>query len=277
MFSQWSAASSTAVLSGCSPKRRTGCTLSRFSCADSSSSARWPHYEFLALRKKSSSPCSSASSRSSSGSRRSPTSSNKFYPKQAPKTGFISLSRPGRSALLAQSAVLFPHGRHRPAVEELFGRSPSSGGSIDTLLFEVPIGKFQWKAFSIVTLLFMLEHTPPDWPAAFLTGVLFNLVAIHTRSLSSCVLVHAITNLLLCLPHPPNRQAGFWCAANVLLSRERMSSTFTHKLIMMILAGFAAACLLWAFRPHHPAGALGNLRRRLEAKPHPLAPRARPG
>ena len=27
-----------------------------------------------------------------------------------------------------------------------------------------------------------------------------------------------------------------------------MQSTFTHKFIMMILAGFAAACLLWGFR-----------------------------
>ena len=27
-----------------------------------------------------------------------------------------------------------------------------------------------------------------------------------------------------------------------------MSSTFTHKFLMMILAGFAAACLLWMFR-----------------------------
>ena len=27
-----------------------------------------------------------------------------------------------------------------------------------------------------------------------------------------------------------------------------MQSTFTHKFIMMVLAGFAAACLLWGFR-----------------------------
>jgi len=29
---------------------------------------------------------------------------------------------------------------------------------------------------------------------------------------------------------------------------EGVSSTFTHKFIMMVLAGFAAACLLWGFR-----------------------------
>jgi hypothetical protein len=27
-----------------------------------------------------------------------------------------------------------------------------------------------------------------------------------------------------------------------------MQNTFTHKLIMTIMAGFAAACLLWVFR-----------------------------
>jgi hypothetical protein len=27
-----------------------------------------------------------------------------------------------------------------------------------------------------------------------------------------------------------------------------VSSTFTHKFIMMVIAGFAAACLFWAFR-----------------------------
>ena len=37
-------------------------------------------------------------------------------------------------------------------------------------------------------------------------------------------------------------------AANLLLSPTGMSSTFTHKLLLMILAGFAAACLFWVFR-----------------------------
>ena len=37
-------------------------------------------------------------------------------------------------------------------------------------------------------------------------------------------------------------------AAKHLLSLEGMQNTFTHKLIMTAMAGFAAACLLWAFR-----------------------------
>ena len=37
-------------------------------------------------------------------------------------------------------------------------------------------------------------------------------------------------------------------AADDLLSSVGMSSTFTHKFLLMIAAGFAAACLFWAFR-----------------------------
>ena len=37
-------------------------------------------------------------------------------------------------------------------------------------------------------------------------------------------------------------------AADDLLSTTGMSSTFTHKFFLMVLAGFAAACLFWAFR-----------------------------
>ena len=37
-------------------------------------------------------------------------------------------------------------------------------------------------------------------------------------------------------------------AADDLLSTTGMSSTFTHKFLLMVLAGFAAACLFWAFR-----------------------------
>ena len=56
----------------------------------------------------------------------------------------------------------------------------------------------------------MLEHQPADYPAALLTGALFNWIAIRTRSLSSCILAHAITNLLLGFYIMATRQWGFW-------------------------------------------------------------------
>jgi membrane protease YdiL (CAAX protease family) len=39
---------------------------------------------------------------------------------------------------------------------------------------------------------------------------LYNLVAYRTRSLASCVVAHAVTNLLLGLWIMATRQWGFW-------------------------------------------------------------------
>ncbi len=97
-----------------------------------------------------------------------------------------------------------------PLVEEIFWRGFLLRWLIREDFTQVPFGTFQWKSFSIVSLLFMFEHAPADYPAALITGVLFNLVAIRTRSLSSCVLVHAITNLLLGLYILRTGHSGFW-------------------------------------------------------------------
>ena len=74
----------------------------------------------------------------------------------------------------------------------------------------VPIGTFQWRSFLIVALAFMLVHQTADWPAAFLCGIAYNLVAVRTGSLSACVLAHAITNLGLGIYIMSTRQWGFW-------------------------------------------------------------------
>jgi CAAX prenyl protease-like protein len=97
-----------------------------------------------------------------------------------------------------------------PLVEEIFWRGFLLRWLIDADFTKVPLGTFEWKSFLIVAVLFMLEHAPADWPAAILTGALFNLVAVRTRSLSSCVLVHAITNLLLGIFILRTGQTGFW-------------------------------------------------------------------
>ena len=55
-----------------------------------------------------------------------------------------------------------------------------------------------------------MEHNPPDWVAALTTGVFYNWLAIRTRSLSSCVLAHAVTNLVLGFYVLQTRQWGFW-------------------------------------------------------------------
>jgi CAAX protease family protein len=97
-----------------------------------------------------------------------------------------------------------------PLVEEIFWRGFLLRWLIRDEFMTVPFGSYQRTSFLVVMILFMVEHAPADYPAALLTGALFNFVAIHTRSLSSCVLVHAVTNLLLGLYILRTGQTGFW-------------------------------------------------------------------
>jgi CAAX prenyl protease-like protein len=97
-----------------------------------------------------------------------------------------------------------------PLLEEIFWRGFLLRYLIDEDFTAVPIGSFSWMSFSVVTAGFCLEHSFADWPAALLTGALYNVVAYRTRSLSSCVLVHAVTNALLGAWVLQTGQWGFW-------------------------------------------------------------------
>lgn len=97
-----------------------------------------------------------------------------------------------------------------PLVEEIFWRGFLLRYLINEDFTGVPFGTFSWLSFGIVTVGFCLEHSLPDYPAAILTGMLYNLVAYQTRSLSSCVLTHAVTNALLGIYVLHTGQWGFW-------------------------------------------------------------------
>ena len=97
-----------------------------------------------------------------------------------------------------------------PFVEEIFWRGFLLRYLIREDFEAVPFGTFSWRSFALVTVFFALEHQPADYPAALLTGALYNWIAIRTRSLSSCILAHAITNLLLGVYIMATRQWGFW-------------------------------------------------------------------
>jgi CAAX prenyl protease-like protein len=97
-----------------------------------------------------------------------------------------------------------------PLVEEIFWRGFLLRFLIDDDFERVPFGAFSWLSFSVVALVFALSHSTPDWPAALVTGMLYNLVAYRTKSLSTCVLTHATTNLLLGLWIMKTGQWGFW-------------------------------------------------------------------
>jgi len=97
-----------------------------------------------------------------------------------------------------------------PLVEEIFWRGFLLRYFINEKFDTVPFGTFSWLSFSVVTLGFTFAHSRADWIAAAVTGALYNFVAYRTRSLSSCVLVHAVTNLLLGVWIMLTRQWGFW-------------------------------------------------------------------
>ena len=97
-----------------------------------------------------------------------------------------------------------------PLLEEIFWRGFLLRYLIDENFTRVPFGAFSWLSFAAVTTGFCFEHSITDWPAAALTGALYNLVAYRTRSLSSCVLAHSVTNALLGAYILKTGQWGFW-------------------------------------------------------------------
>jgi hypothetical protein len=97
-----------------------------------------------------------------------------------------------------------------PLVEEIFWRGFLLRYLINERFSAVPIGSFSWVSFAVVTLGFGFSHSAADWVAAFICGALYNLVAYRTQRLSSCVIAHACTNLLLGLWIMQTRQWGFW-------------------------------------------------------------------
>jgi CAAX prenyl protease-like protein len=97
-----------------------------------------------------------------------------------------------------------------PLVEEIFWRGFLLRYLISEKFYAVPMGTFSWLSFAVVTLGFAFAHASADRMAALITGALYNWVAYRTKSLASCVIAHAVTNLLLGLWIMKTRQWGFW-------------------------------------------------------------------
>ena len=97
-----------------------------------------------------------------------------------------------------------------PLVEETFWRGFLLRYFINEKFYTVPVGTFSWLSFAVVSVGFGFAHSPADRIAALITGTLYNCVAYRTKSLASCVLAHAITNLFLGLWIMKTHQWGFW-------------------------------------------------------------------
>jgi CAAX prenyl protease-related protein len=97
-----------------------------------------------------------------------------------------------------------------PLLEEIFWRGFLLRYLINERFTSVNFGTYRPFSFFGVAALFMLVHAPEDYIGAFLTGLLYNGVAVKTKSLWACVLAHAVTNLGLGLYIMATRQWGFW-------------------------------------------------------------------
>jgi len=97
-----------------------------------------------------------------------------------------------------------------PLVEEIFWRGFLMRYLIKEDFQNVAFGTYNPLAFFGVAGLFMLVHNWPDWPAAFVTGLIYNYIAVRTKSLFACVVAHAVTNLGLGVYIMATRQWGFW-------------------------------------------------------------------
>jgi CAAX prenyl protease-like protein len=97
-----------------------------------------------------------------------------------------------------------------PLVEEIFWRGFALRYFISEKFHAVPMGAFSGFSFAVVTIAFGLSHSWADWIVALITGALYNCVAYRTKSLASCILAHAITNLLLGVWIMKTGQWGFW-------------------------------------------------------------------
>lgn len=83
-----------------------------------------------------------------------------------------------------------------PVVEELFWRAWLMRWLINTDFRRVPLGAYTPFAFWVTAVLFASEHGP-YWDVGLITGAIYNLWMIRSRSVADCILMHGVTNLVL--------------------------------------------------------------------------------
>ena len=99
-----------------------------------------------------------------------------------------------------------------PLAEEIFWRAFLMRflADLDGDYWKVPFGTLHWRSLVVVTALFVVAHAPIDYFGATVFGVLMYGVAVKTKSLSACVVMHAVANLLLGIYVLSTQQWGYW-------------------------------------------------------------------
>jgi len=96
-----------------------------------------------------------------------------------------------------------------PIAEELFWRAWLMRWLINNDFQKVPLGAYLPMAFWLTALFFGLEHGP-YWDVGLITGAIYNFWMIRSKSLGNCILMHAVTNLLLSIYVIAYGQWQYW-------------------------------------------------------------------
>jgi uncharacterized protein len=96
-----------------------------------------------------------------------------------------------------------------PIAEELFWRGWLMRWLIDNNFRKVPMGAYAPLAFWATAVLFGSEHGP-YWDVGFITGIVYNLWMIRSKSLADCILMHGVTNGLLSVYVIAYTQWQYW-------------------------------------------------------------------
>lgn len=96
-----------------------------------------------------------------------------------------------------------------PFIEELFWRAWLMRWLVNSDFRAVPLGTYTPLAFWTTAILFGSEHGP-YWDVGLVTGVIYNLWMIRTRSVGDCVLMHAVTNAALSAYVVAAHQWQYW-------------------------------------------------------------------
>jgi CAAX prenyl protease-like protein len=95
-----------------------------------------------------------------------------------------------------------------PLMEELFWRSFLIRYLINEDFLKVPVGTFSRASFLLTVALFGFEHN--YILAGMMAGIFYNLILYRTKSITNCVLAHAVTNLALSLYVLSTGKWQFW-------------------------------------------------------------------
>jgi CAAX prenyl protease-like protein len=83
-----------------------------------------------------------------------------------------------------------------PIAEELFWRAWMMRWLINNNFLSVRLGTYAPLAFFATAFLFASEHGP-YWDVGLVTGLIYNLWMIRTKSVADCILMHGVTNGVL--------------------------------------------------------------------------------